>query len=269
MKEPVVEVEGERPWLQRAGDPRFQFVTVRLPIANLDPDLVGRRILFLTDLHLRKRWEPVLDVAMERFRRAEPDVTLFGGDLVEDKKDHRKALPFVKRFLEELPTPGATFAVMGNHDGPKLPGRLVGWPVEVLRNERRMAAGVEVIGLGDHKKTAVTGEVASALARGIAPRVAGVPRVVMCHYPYVIRSAGPALRPDVYLAGHTHGGQVCLPNGRAIFSHDALPKRYAAGVHRWGEGWLIVSRGLGFSDVQVRMWCPPEAHLLVLERASA
>lgn len=264
MGQPHIEIEGRCPWLMRAGDPNYHFVTVRLPIADLPAELEGRRILFVTDIHLRDRWEPVLDAALPRFRDARPDLTLIGGDFVDDKKDHRAALPFVHRFLDGLPTPGKTFAVTGNHDGPKLSARIRSWPVEILLNERRIIDGIELIALGDHRKTSV---VPSVLSR-FPPRQHGLPRVVMCHYPYVVGRASRALGQDLYLAGHTHGGQVCLPNGRALVSHDALPKRYVSGVHRWDDGWLLVSRGLGFSSIELRTFCPPEAHLIVLGRAN-
>jgi len=66
------------------------------------------------------------------------------------------------------------------------------------------------------------------------------------------------------LAGHTHGGQICLPGGWPIITHDTLPRRYAQGVHRWKDSWLIVSRGIGFSSIPLRTWCSGQVMEIVL-----
>ena len=71
-------------------------------------------------------------------------------------------------------------------------------------------------------------------------------------------------------AGHTHGGQVCLPGGRALTTNCDLPPAQARGlsIHRYGPGqaYLHVSAGLGTSPyAPYRFACPPEATLLTLE----
>jgi len=91
-------------------------------------------------------------------------------------------------------------------------------------------------------------------------------RVVMQHYPDQIRRTQD-LKPDIVLAGHTHGGQVCLPGGFPIIKHDSLPRLYTSGVHRYGDVWLIVGRGFGFSTLPVRAFCPPQVVEIVLQAA--
>src|SRR5207253_5146850 len=89
------------------------------------------------------------------------------------------------------------------------------------------------------------------------PRRAAVPRIALSHYPDVIRLAR-SLQPDLYLAGHTHGGQICLPNETAIFTHDSLPRQMCKGAHDVDGTCTIVSRGMGFSGLPVRAFCPAE-----------
>ena len=74
---------------------------------------------------------------------------------------------------------------------------------------------------------------------------------------------------EVILAGHTHGGQVCLPGGRALTTNCDLPPSMASGVHVWTHAgkasYLEVSAGLGTSIyAPVRLFCPPEAVLVTL-----
>jgi uncharacterized protein len=74
---------------------------------------------------------------------------------------------------------------------------------------------------------------------------------------------------EVIFAGHTHGGQVCLPGGRALTTNCDLPTSMASGVHVWTHAskatYLEVSAGLGTSIyAPVRLFCPPEAVLVTL-----
>ena len=74
---------------------------------------------------------------------------------------------------------------------------------------------------------------------------------------------------EVIFAGHTHGGQVCLPGGRALTTNCDLPTSQASGLSQWSHAgrssYLNVSAGLGTSIyAPVRLFCPPEAVLLSL-----
>ncbi len=70
---------------------------------------------------------------------------------------------------------------------------------------------------------------------------------------------------DLLLAGHTHGGQVCVPGLGALVTNCDLPRRMAKGLHRYGAAYLHVSAGLGTNPyTPVRLACPPEASILTL-----
>lgn len=74
---------------------------------------------------------------------------------------------------------------------------------------------------------------------------------------------------DIIFAGHTHGGQVCLPGGLALTTNSDLPRTYASGLHQWQHGpkksLLHVSAGLGTSIyAPIRLFCPPEATIVTL-----
>lgn len=66
-------------------------------------------------------------------------------------------------------------------------------------------------------------------------------------------------------AGHTHGGQVCLPGGKALVSNCDLEPSRAKGVSYQDGVPVQISAGLGTSRfAQVRLFCPPEAILVTL-----
>ncbi|SQG63843.1 phosphohydrolase [Corynebacterium renale] len=68
---------------------------------------------------------------------------------------------------------------------------------------------------------------------------------------------------DVAFAGHTHGGQVCLPGGRAIVTNCEIDPARASGLSEFDGMALHVSNGLGTSKfAPVRLFCKPSATLL-------
>ncbi|MEC5183023.1 MULTISPECIES: metallophosphoesterase [Cryobacterium] len=77
---------------------------------------------------------------------------------------------------------------------------------------------------------------------------------------------------QLMLAGHTHGGQVCVPKFGALVTNCDIPRRQVKGLSLWSVGlrtaYLNVSAGLGTSIyAPVRFACPPEATLLTLTAA--
>jgi uncharacterized protein len=74
-----------------------------------------------------------------------------------------------------------------------------------------------------------------------------------------------ALGYRLIVAGHTHGGQVCLPGVGALVTNCSMPRRIAKGLARMGTAVLHTSPGLGTSKfAPFRFWCRPEATLLEL-----
>ncbi len=56
-----------------------------------------------------------------------------------------------------------------------------------------------------------------------------------------------------------------MPGGIPIIKHDTLPRRHCSGVHRFGDSWLVVSRGMGFSSYPIRIFCPAEVVEVVIK----
>ena len=73
---------------------------------------------------------------------------------------------------------------------------------------------------------------------------------------------------ELLLAGHTHGGQICLPWYGTLVTNCGIDRKRARGLHRYpadGQAWLHVSAGLGTSPwAPARFACRPEASLLTL-----
>ncbi|MHB1329052.1 MAG: metallophosphoesterase [Gemmatimonadales bacterium] len=222
------------------------------------------RIGFGSDFHAGPTTsERILDAATEALIRAAPDVLLLGGDFVSINAR------YVNRITERLGTivaPAGRFAVLGNHDhwagSRTVIAALERAGIEVLDNSNRRLPppfeSVSICGIDDH----LTGY--PDAARAFAG--AGPVRLLLMHAPSgLLDVAGHAF--SIAFSGHTHGGQIALPNGYPLYVPGGpLSRQYCAGRFDLASGGaLLVSRGVGSSTVPFRWNSPPEVHLWRLD----
>lgn len=97
-----------------------------------------------------------------------------------------------------------------------------------------------------------------------------VAEIGVTHAPYLrVLDAMTADGVPLVLAGHTHGGQVCVPGRGALVTNCDLPPEHASGLFEHEAGGrtstVHVSAGIGMSPfAPYRFACPPEASLLTL-----
>jgi len=254
------------PPLQLISAKGFEWVDAQLPIPGLPSELDGFRILHLSDLHARRYWDAAFDEVISRVKADPPDLIVFTGDFVEDKHDHRRELPNVRRLIDELRSRMGIVGILGNHDGD-----LMGPPLSTLNltmlDHRRLtlqcgSATVELIGIAGVERE----DFDPVFLRSLGSKPPNSVRILLSHFPDLIRFSG-FLHADLYLTGHTHGGQICFPGKIPIIRHDSLPGKFIGGINRVRDTWLVVNRGLGFSYLPIRLFCPAEVIEIRLRKA--
>lgn len=266
---------------------RNLFTLRRFDVPVLATDAEPLRILHLSDLHMmpdqRRKQEWVASLTA-----TDPDLVVVTGDNLA----HPEAVPGVLRALQPLlDLPGAFVFGSNDYRGPVwknpfsyfLPDReyvqgvelpfeelrdvLVGAGWADLNNARTsIKAGgrtIELVGVDDPHIGRDDYQLVSGLVSPSADLSIGVthspePRVLD-------EMATDGF--ELLLAGHTHGGQVCVPFVGALVTNCDLPRSMAKGLHRWphSDAWLHVSAGLGtHPTAPVRFACLPEASLLTL-----
>jgi len=93
-----------------------------------------------------------------------------------------------------------------------------------------------------------------------------MPNILLSHNPNSFNRAAE-LGIELSLAGHTHGGQVCLPVVGSVWGRSKLGERFVEGWNRLNGTQIYVSRGIGKSVLPLRLNCPPEITCLRLRRA--
>ena len=285
---------------------RNWFVLRRYEVPMLPAGARTLRILHISDAHLtpgRHRlmsWIRSLDAL-------EPDVVVNTGDSIS----HPEAVqPFLEALGPLLDRPGVF--VFGSNDlfspVPKNPARYL-WRTSGHEHRRKtpdlpwaeLGAGMEAAGwvnANNRRGRIKAGELDIEVA-GVHDSHIDLDRYAEIAGPAdpaadlrlgVLHSPEPAIMDsfvddgyDLLLAGHTHGGQVCLPGIGTLVTNCGIDRRRAHGLHRHpadqampgggsavtdgpdGQAWLHVSGGLGTSPwAPFRLCCRPEATLLTL-----
>ena len=213
----------------------------------------GFRIVQISDLHcdVTPRNE---ERAIQIIQRLKPDIIVATGDFL----NRASALPRLQAMLRRLDAPLGKVAVKGNFD--------IGcWSdLDLFEN-----TGFRVL---DRDTAVVTKQEDAVAISGLSfglpeayrnvlqEPVDGRFRIFLFHTPDLIEDVR-GLGVDLYLCGHTHGGQVALPLYGALITFSKFGKKYEAGRYEFDGTMLYVNRGLGLEPApapQVRFLARPE-----------
>ncbi|MEI3842892.1 MULTISPECIES: metallophosphoesterase [unclassified Microbacterium] len=278
------------------GIERHLYTVRHVSVPALPPGSAPLRILHVSDAHMapwqerRQRW-------LASLADLKPDLVVNTGDNL----GHRDGLEGIRRaFAPFAGVPGVF--VHGSNDvfvpAPRNPFRYFLSPSRDVPDAERLdtaaldrfltdeigwagidntAATLEVggrrldlVGVGDAHRDWDDLDALPSAIDALGPRPAGVPVLGVTHAPYQrVLNGLVDLGADAVLAGHTHGGQVCLPGFGTLVANCDIPLRQAKGLSTWSHGAhrvpLNVSAGCGHSIyAPVRFACRPEATLLTL-----
>jgi hypothetical protein len=237
---------------------------VELEFDNLPPDFDGYRILQISDPHLDALEDLGPSIA-NLVKHSRPNLCVLTGDYryrVHGSFD--KVRGAFATVFAAINAPDGILAILGNHDSVQMVPMFEELGAHILANQTislsRNQSTIHITGVDDAYYY-FTDDAASALTR--APD--GF-RIALVHSPELAHQASRA-KIDLYLTGHTHGGQVCLPGGYPIVTHSRAHKRFASGHWALGEMKGYTSRGAGVSGLPVRFNCRGEVTVFTL-RAS-
>ncbi|MBV9927989.1 MAG: metallophosphoesterase family protein [Acidobacteria bacterium] len=250
-----------------------QVTHVRIESAKLKGAQRPVRVVHISDLHCDP--SPRLEERLPDLIAAEhPDLIVFTGDSINEPG----GLPVLRKLLPRLAAVAPTYAVRGNWDTAfwRREQLFEGTGVVELKKE---AARVDVAGTSLWVAGAPFASLADppdGVRSGIENALKDVPpeafALFLYHTPDAILEAAETKRVDLYCAGHTHGGQVALPFYGALVTLSKFGKKYESGLHREGQTWLYVTRGVGMEGgpaPRVRFFARPEVTVIELIPAEA
>jgi uncharacterized protein len=248
----------------------FKVETILLKLPRLSRRLSGLRVAQISDIHMGgwmnlERLQHVADLLIAE----KPDVLLITGDFVIGHKAVDISQQMVQDLilgLSRLGTSFPTFAVLGNHDY---------WTdVETVRHILSSSDITELTNTvftlereGDSLHLCGVDDIWEGDARldyVIAQLNDDASAILLAHEPDFADISAATGRFDLQLSGHTHGGQVVLPwIGPPILPY--LGRKYPSGLYQVGKMFQYTNRGIGMASLPIRINCPPEITLFVLE----
>jgi predicted MPP superfamily phosphohydrolase len=229
------------------------------------------RLLHLSDFHIERLTAREAHL-LALIEQARPDVIVITGDFLNlSYVNEPIARAEVQRILARLAAPYGVYATLGSPPvDPRdtTPSLFDGLDIRLLRDE------VAVLNLPDGRTLSLLGMDCDHDLEGDARVFRQLIRLAPPDSMRVLLFHSPELMPvvkdcpvELYLCGHTHGGQARLPLYGAILTSSALGKQYEMGPYVEQGTTLYVSRGIGLEGLsapRLRLLCPPEIILFTL-----
>lgn len=241
----------------------------------VSPKLTGLerpiRLLHLSDLHF-EYWSIREEMLNRRIAEINPDLIIVSGDFVNlSYTDTDRAWYEVREVIQSWQAPYGSYAVSGTplvEPFERVAAALNGSPVTLLHDETKTISingvSLDIVGVrcAHHNEDDV-----SRLSQTLQASDLSHLRVLAFHAPDIAPQASE-MGIDLYLCGHTHGGQIRLPFYGAILTSSSLGKRFEMGRYTVDDMTLYVSRGIGMEGAatpRARLLCPPEIILWTIE----
>lgn len=239
---------------------------VELTLPRLSREFDGYRLALFSDLHLDS-WlgEERLAEVVDRVNAEKPDAVAIPGDFASDTVDSPVDRQLIAQ-LSRLKPKDVAVAVLGNHDhwiNARAVRQIIhASGIQNISNKmvslERGSAKLHLAGVDDvWEKKHHLGRSLHQLRRD------NFAAILLAHEPDYADESALVGRFDLQLSGHSHGGQVRLPELGALYLPH-LGKKYPAGAYRVKEMTVYTTRGVGMVPPLFRFNCRPEITLLTL-----
>ncbi len=237
---------------------------VDIPLVGLPAGLDGFRIVQITDIHVSPTIKrPFVAGVVNRVNELDADIVALTGDLVDGSV---RRLSGDVEPLARVRARHGRFFVTGNHEYysgvERWVKKVASLGFDVLMNEHRLLspAGGRILlaGVTDYRAGAYMPSQRSDPKKALAGAPAADVKIVLAHQPKSVFAAADA-GFDLQISGHTHGGQF-FPWNLVV----PLVQPFVAGLHRYGDMKIYVSRGTGYWGPPLRLGSPSEITLIRL-----
>ncbi len=228
------------------------------------------KILQFSDMHISEYFDETdIKKVVEKINDENPDIVVFTGDLIDEYNNYenKDKINEIWEALRLINAPLGRYAVYGNHDyggGAEVVYKKImeNSGFVLLKNEKITLEdyNINIIGMDD----SIFGKFDREKLIGFLDE--DKYNLVLSHEPDVVDHL-LEYDIDLFLSGHSHGGQVNLPVAKFL---PPLAKKYTGGIYSFNnyrQTILYVNIGLGTSKIPLRFMAPPELTVFTMEGA--
>lgn len=255
-------------------EPRWvEWNEVEMPLKNLPKELENKTLVQISDMHIGDEvHEDFIIKEFEKINKTNPDIVIYTGDFISAVNINQAPYDQLEKALQHKAKGTlATIGIFGNHEysilarnptvADSLERLLTKYNIIILRNNAIDLLGLNIIGIDDYWGTNFYPNKALDYFDKEKANIA------LCHNPDVLDLDIWGDFDSWVLSGHTHGGQVKPPFGKAL----KLPvdnKDYDEGVKNLSNGrTLYINKGMGHSE-RIRFNVRPEVTFFTLKSYS-
>lgn len=246
--------------------------SLKVNYENIESNYINKgskelKILQFSDMHISEYFdEKDIKNVVEKINEEHPDIVVFTGDLIDEYNNYENKdnVNEIWNNLKEIDADIGKFAIYGNHDYGGGAEQVYKRVMEesgfvILKNEKITLEeyNINIIGMDD----SIFGKFEKKKLIDFLDKDSF--NIVLSHEPDVIDYL-LEYNIDLFLSGHSHGGQVNLP---LVNSLPSLAKKYTGGIYsfdNYRQTTLYVNVGLGTSQIPLRFMAPPELSVFVL-----
>lgn len=231
--------------------------------SNLPDAFDGFKILNLSDFHIDSLSNHENNI-IQKVTPLEYDTAFFTGDYRKNiSGSFKNILDPMKKIAAFINPPYGKWAILGNHDSYLMAEYEEEVGINLIVNEtfelEKEGQKIHITGTDDPYYY-FSEQALFALEKPLEGF-----KIALVHTSE-LRDIAAQNGYNLYLCGHTHGGQICFPNGKAILTHQYEGKGFVSGI--WNYYGMIgyTNRGCGVSGIPIRFNCSPEIALITLKQ---
>ncbi len=234
---------------------QLEIKTVKIALSDIPSTTKPITIVQISDLHCDG---PVRleDKVAETIENIKPSLILFTGDAVNSLD----GVATFNTFAARISKVARTLAVKGDWD-------FAFHPLDVLvKSKLEVVSGFKIVELNGVKFCIVGTDSGASCIDALQKAPKGLPTIVMFHNPdgdVILKNRTEGV--DLYLCGHTHGGQIALPIYGALITQSIQGKKYESGLHKLENMWIYTNRGIGMEGHFPRLRFCSKPELTVFE----
>ena len=234
-----------------------------LEFPDLPEKFDGYKILHLSDLHL-DTLPGIEDIIINKIKNLQYDLCVMTGDYRKNTLgSFMQIINPLKKIVSAKNPKDGIIAIFGNHDTYLMLKQFDKMGIKLLANESiSISRGNDKITLTgtDDPFYYYTDQAINALEENINGF-----KIALVHTSELYETAEQNAY-NLYLCGHTHGGQICLPGGIPIITHQFEGKKFYKGLWNYNQMKGYTSQGCGTSGIPIRFYSQSEIALFTLKR---